>query len=264
MRRLNGGCQHVNTSLVERFAFTQQLQQYGGYKVGLFGKYLNKMPKANQIPPGFDAWFANDGGDYYGPEFVVKNVPGFSDGLWKGQAMDYSTAVIGNATLRWLSHVVEGGHQRHADGSSSFSDQHSSRRTPFFALIAPKAAHEPFMPAPWYLNTWNSSWPRHEPRFDVSKSWNSSVESRQHFHGTIQTGQAFTEEEVELIAGIHRNRWRTLMSVDDLVAAVVQHCKTLGVHDSTFYIFTSGMRCADSVCADEHKKQIQNTSFEMY
>ena len=29
---------------------------------------------------------------------------------------------------------------------------------PFFAYIAPKAAHEPFNPAPWYLDHWDPSW----------------------------------------------------------------------------------------------------------
>lgn len=30
--------------------------------------------------------------------------------------------------------------------------------TPFFAYIAPKAAHEPFNPAPWYEGYWDANW----------------------------------------------------------------------------------------------------------
>ena len=31
---------------------------------------------------------------------------------------------------------------------------------PFFAQVSPKAAHEPFQPAPWYTDAWNPTWPK--------------------------------------------------------------------------------------------------------
>ena len=34
---------------------------------------------------------------------------------------------------------------------------------PFFAYIAPKAVHEPFIPAPWYLDTWPVESPQNTP-----------------------------------------------------------------------------------------------------
>lgn len=36
-----------------------------GYKVGMFGKYLNNVP--NFVPVGFDAFMANGGGNYIAP-----------------------------------------------------------------------------------------------------------------------------------------------------------------------------------------------------
>ena len=53
-----------------------------GYTVGMFGKYLNNVPKF--VPPGFDAWLANGGGDYLSPEFSTYNVDGLPNGTWKG------------------------------------------------------------------------------------------------------------------------------------------------------------------------------------
>ena len=53
---------------------------------------------------------------------------------------------------------------------------------PFFAYIAPKAAHEPFDPAPWYAGAWDASWPEHEPR---PVNWNCSAEARSGHAGVV-------------------------------------------------------------------------------
>ena len=45
---------HVNYSKVNDATFARTLSEEAGYTVGLFGKYLNEMPKT--VPPGFDAW----------------------------------------------------------------------------------------------------------------------------------------------------------------------------------------------------------------
>lgn len=56
---------HVNEALVNNYTFASRLAANAGYRVGMFGKYLNVCPDSNNVPPGFDAWFANGGGDYY-------------------------------------------------------------------------------------------------------------------------------------------------------------------------------------------------------
>ena len=88
-------------------------------------------------PPGFDAWLANEGGDYIAPSFQTKNIAGLPDGGWKGNSSDYTTAVVGNASVQWIRKVV---------------GEDASR--PFFAYVAPKAAHEPFQPAPCLHARW--------------------------------------------------------------------------------------------------------------
>jgi hypothetical protein len=131
IKKSGGGCMHVDTDKVNRATFALNLQQ-GGYRVGMFGKYLNNVPA--QVPPGFDAWLANGGGNYIAPEFSTKNLQfaGLPDGTWTGTVSNYSTSVIGNVSISWIRKVAA-----------------EEPRRPFFAYIAPKAAHEPFNPAPW-------------------------------------------------------------------------------------------------------------------
>jgi arylsulfatase A-like enzyme len=122
---------HVNEPLVNNNTFARYLKEQAGYTVGMFGKYQNVMPKT--VPPGFDAWMGNGGGNYIGPSFMTKNLdfisPPIPDGQHKFPAANYTTAVVGNVTVAWIEKVVKEDPTR-----------------PFFAYVAPKAAHEPFNP----------------------------------------------------------------------------------------------------------------------
>lgn len=104
------------------------------------------------------------------------------------------------------------------------------------AYIAPKAAHEPFNPALWYRDHWDASWPKHEPR---AESWNCSFESRKNHHGNIATEPLITEDAAKVITGVFKNRWRTLMSVDDLISDVIEAIEDLGLSDRTYFFFSS-------------------------
>ena len=125
----DGACMHVDENKVNNTTFAKYLSE-AGYTVGMFGKYLNNVP--SYVPLGYDAWLANGGGDYISPSFSTYNIDGLPNGNWHGSVENYSTSVIGNTSIAWIRKVVR---------------QSSSR--PFFAYIAPKAAHEPFNPAPW-------------------------------------------------------------------------------------------------------------------
>ena len=62
-------------------SFAKYLKEEANYTVGMFGKYLNNVPKF--VPPGFDAWLANGGGSYLSPEFATWNIDGLPNGTWK-------------------------------------------------------------------------------------------------------------------------------------------------------------------------------------
>ena len=128
--------------------------------------------------------------------------------------------MVGNVSIAWITSMVQ-----------------SPPAPPFFAYIAPKAAHEPFIPAPWcaatalvrlslcifcatscalcachrYLDAWDASWPAHEPR--DNPAYNCSAASRAGKHGNIRSEPMLTEEAQRIITGVFKNRWRTLMSV---------------------------------------------------
>jgi hypothetical protein len=82
---------------------------------------------------------------------------------------------VGNVSIAWIRHVVA---------------EDASR--PFFAYIAPKAAHEPFNPAPWYRTYWDPSWPTSEPT--SNPAWNSSFAARADHHGNIATESLITTQ----------------------------------------------------------------------
>jgi N-acetylglucosamine-6-sulfatase len=233
---------HINETYVNQNTFVRDLKEQAGYNTGMFGKYMNVMPP--DVPPGFDAWMANGGGNYIAPQFQMMNVTGLVPGMqpsgkqncWPGaghaqdpsygcfagthDASNYSTAIIGNVSMAWISKVVK-----------------EDPNTPFFAYIAPKAAHEPFNPAPWYEGYWDANWPSTEPR--DNPAWNASYEARADKHGNIPTQPMITEEAATVITGVFKNRWRTLMSVDDLIADVIALCDDLGVLDNTYLFYSS-------------------------
>jgi arylsulfatase A-like enzyme len=213
---------HVNETLVNSDTFARHLKERGGYTVGVFGKYLNVMPAT--VPVGFDAWMANGGGKYLGPAFMTKNInfttPAIPDDKnYKFPEENYTTAVVGNVSIAWIKKVVK---------------EDPSR--PFFAYIAPKACHGPFNPAPWYEGHWDPSWPAHEPR---PVNWNTSKESRADHHDPIPTNPLIDDAGATVITDSFKNRWRTLMSVDDVISAVISTCDGLGVSKNTYFFYSS-------------------------
>jgi N-acetylglucosamine-6-sulfatase len=207
---------HVNYTKVIEENFAKVLQD-NGYATGIFGKYVNEMESVTSA--GWDAWFANGGGNYIAPSFETKNIDGLPDGTvhFTNDPSNYSTAVIGNTSIAWIKKVAKQG-------------------KPFFAYIAPKAAHEPFNPAVWYRDHWDASWPKHEPR---PENWNCSAESRKDHHGNIATEPMITSEASKVITGVFKNRWRTLMSVDDVIGDVIETVEQLGLSDSTYFFYSS-------------------------
>jgi N-acetylglucosamine-6-sulfatase len=213
-------CMHVDEPLVNNATFARYLKEQAGYTVGMFGKYLNVCP--HKAPPGFDAWFANGGGSYFNPSFSVQNIDGLDDSPnMKFQANskygNYSTALIGNYSIEWIRKVAKGD-------------------KPFLAYIAPKAAHDPFQPADWYADYWSPDWPETAPR---PPSWNLTSAQLANHHPTVAGQDPLTETVAECIDGAFKNRWRTLMSVDDVIQDVADTIESLGLMDSTYFLYTS-------------------------
>lgn len=97
----------------------------GGYKTGLFGKYLNDYDQLNPyIPPGWTTWvaFDNKNGLYFDYKL---NVNGKSKSYGKDEK-DYSTDVLAEEAVQFIKKSKE----------------------PFFVYYAPHAPHGSPKPAP--------------------------------------------------------------------------------------------------------------------
>lgn len=124
---------HLNFSLLSPGpTFAQHLSRAGYESVGVFGKYLNRLPMRPdgrpQIPTGVSTWFVSPGdeanksstrdrsGEYF-PSFY------YSDGgVWNNSELEYETAFLGNRSMEWL---------REAAAANS----------PFFLYLAPHSPH---------------------------------------------------------------------------------------------------------------------------
>lgn len=65
------------------------------------------------------------------------------------------------------------------------------------------------------------------------------MESRANHHGNIATQPMLTEPASQVITGVFKDRWRTLMSVDDVIASVIEAVEELGLADSTYFFYSS-------------------------
>ncbi|MFF0066413.1 sulfatase [Streptomyces sp. NPDC005279] len=107
----------------------QRYLKQAGYRTGLFGKYLNSWPLANN-PPHFE-------------DFALLQ-PGYVDAQWNVNGTvqtinGYTTNIIKNRTLGFL-------------------DKAATDTRPWFAYVTPYASHEPNTPAPAYANTAVPAW----------------------------------------------------------------------------------------------------------
>ncbi len=136
---------------------------YGaGYRTGLFGKYLNGYEKTTSVPPGWVDWFAMLPSDYF--NYLVND----------------------NGTIRTLRLRPQRLQHRRFKGRrpKSLSTQASAKRKPFFAYVAPKAPHEPAIPAPRDRHTYDGKKAPRYPSFNEKNisdkpSWISSLPTTQ-------------------------------------------------------------------------------------
>lgn len=191
-----------------------------GYRVGFFGKYLNISPK--RAPTGAHTYFVNPGpekspfdssGEYY-PNYWYHISPTYNGtfnftGLPMGAR--YETAFIGNTTTKWLTDAANSGQ-------------------PFFAYIAPHAPHGAAIPAPWYQTEFPNKTAPRTPSFGVHGS---------DHHWLVAQQPPVTQQEITSGDSHYRDRWRCLLSVDDLIVALRDTLRETNVLDSTYFFYTS-------------------------
>ena len=217
----SNGCMCVADDKVNNYTFAADLAR-AGYEVGMFGKYLNSW--SGKIQPGFSRWFANGGGSYFNTTFNDDRSP---TGLFHANASfyaGYQTSILGNVSINWIREIVT------QNGTARGGHPHP----PFFAYVGVHAPHLPSTPAPWYAdNTFTD--PSLATRY---RTPNFNYSATDH-HWCVAQQPPITQAQAVGIDSLFRDRWRTLLSVDDMVEGLVETVADLGVEDHTYFFFSS-------------------------
>lgn len=249
-----GSCMHVDTAnAVHPLTSLFGLLKRAGYEVGAFGKvtndqagvlkeastwgtmdYIDSPINYNDFM-GLPYWRKFQNGTYF-TETIDPEDPATCGGtVIDGTNLSctpYQTSQIGNRTMRWLKTVL-------AKQSKQLPAKYQSElevgpsgplAKPFFAYIGPHAPHYPATPAPWYETRFPDVTIPITPNYNIS-----SPEKTQHIRQNPPlTSAAKCWEDQHF-----RDRWRTLLSVDELVGDVVASLTAANVMDSTYIFYSS-------------------------
>ena len=136
---------------------------------------------------------------------------------------DYLTDVISRKALDWL--------KDHRYSKDQNGDENVS---PFLMVVAPPAPHDPYTYAPQYENEFLDLKAPRNPTFNYVKDGNKDKHWLMRYNS-----QPFDEEFAELLDEFFRSRWRTLLSVDDMIDNIMRELEDMGELDNTFVLFSS-------------------------
>jgi arylsulfatase A-like enzyme len=185
-----------------------------GYRTMLAGKYLNGYPgkqlTSAYVPPGWDEWYALIGHHYaYYNYQLSENGRAVTYG---DKLKDYETDVLAAKTIDFIGRAGQ------------------NRNQPFFIYLAPSAPHLPATPALKYASAFpNTTAPRPE-------SFNADEKGKPAW---MRHKKPLTPEEIGEIDQMYRKRLQSMLSVDDMVAEIVQELEKHGRLHNTYVFFTS-------------------------
>lgn len=203
---------------LEQKSFATYLSSVG-YKTMYAGKYLNQYGEKHgggveHIPPGWDSWAGLVGNSRYYNYTLSNN--GKEETHGDNYTVDYLTDVIRRKAIKFLDHFTK----------IKSSD-------PFMMVLSPPACHAPFTPAPQYKERFKDRAAPRTPAFNRNKD-----DPKKHWLMETQP-RTMSNETIELVDEVFRNRWRTLLSVDDLIEKVHQALDMNSLLDNTYIILTS-------------------------
>ena len=216
------GCMHANTTDVGTSDGLFGMFADAGYEVGVFGKTTNDQGSqlARIAKTGSATWIDSpiDYNDYDGlTYFRYDKAAGQNTSVEKLNPNDprfgsvYQTSQIGNRSALWLDSVAKTGKK-------------------FFLYLGPHAPHFPATPAPWYENAFPDHAAPRTPNYNAA-----SPDKVRH----IRQNPSMSEL-IECWEDQHfRDRWRTLLSVDDLLATVYAKLEEHKLIDDTYIVYSS-------------------------
>ncbi|XP_035476643.1 N-acetylglucosamine-6-sulfatase [Scophthalmus maximus] len=198
----------------EAHTFPALLRDSAGYQTFFAGKYLNQYGHSDaggveHVPPGWNYWVGLEKNSKYYNYTLSINGKAKTHGA--DYSKDYLTDVLANMSLDFLQ------------VKSSFQ--------PFFMMVSTPAPHSPWTAAPQYQGSFNTTKAPRDPNFNVhgkDKHWLIR-----------QAKTPMSNASVQFLDDAFRKRWRTLLSVDDLVEKIVKRLEVRGELDNTYIFFTS-------------------------
>ncbi|MET0628109.1 MAG: sulfatase [Acidimicrobiia bacterium] len=209
----NGGFETAHSLGLEKDTIATRLQA-GGYRTGLFGKYLNGYPNGvapTDVPPGWGTWVSPVAGDPYSEYGYSLNVDGriVEHGSAAG---DYGTDVYARAARRFIRDSAQA-------------------NEPFFAAVTVYAPHQPAVPAPEDTASFTHARAPRTPSFDQI-----DVSASPAF---IRGLPRFSHASKHAIDELYRRRVQSLQDVDRQVARLVNTLRDEGQLDDTYFVFSS-------------------------
>ncbi len=204
-----------------------------GYFTSLFGKYINLYPHGrSHAPPGWDQW-SGGFGLYYDYDVKIYDVrvgEGITVEAYGAAEEDYEADVIARKAAAFV------------DGAPALQ--------PFFLYLAPKAWHDPYIPAPRYDGVFAGLAPTRKPSFneaDVSDkpAW-------------VQQIPMMTAAQVATQDDIRRRAYETLPAVDDALKSTMDAIERRGELDNTVVIVMSD----NGFAFGEHRWKSKKCAYE--
>lgn len=104
---------------------------------------------------------------------------------------------------------------------------------PFLAIVSPPAPHSPFIPAKRHESFFSNISALRTPNFNIE-----SEELDKHWLVRMPPSP-LTPDLVAIIDSFYRQRWQTLLAVDELIESLVIQLKRQNLYDNTYIVFTS-------------------------
>ncbi|MEA2522624.1 MAG: hypothetical protein QOI81_2270 [Actinomycetota bacterium] len=182
----------------------------GGYRTALFGKYIDAYQSAandGYIPPGWDQWEAFVHAGFYDYRLTTNGT--LTD---HGSApSDYSTTVLGKDATDYV--------------------RSAPTTQPLFLEFAPEAPHAPAIPEPRYASAFGDL-----PAWNPPNMNETDVSDKPAYIRNLPSmdAAALAAEQT-----FRQDQYRTLLSVDDQIAALLKAYQDTGRLQNTMIIFTS-------------------------
>ena len=200
--------------------------QAAGIRTGLVGRYLNGY-ESEAIAPGWNYWFVlQQAGGEYSNYYRYRATDQGQQRYYGSEAASYSTRVLGDQIKKFLS---------------------ADRTTPFALQFTPRAPHDPATPD----RIDSGAFKEHE--YTLSPAYNEAdVSDKPSF---VRSRRPLNDKELEEIERFRRGQWESLISVDRVLANMVEQLRADGRLDNTWFIFMSD----NGLMLGEHRKNEEKT-----